>query len=228
MIPSPPSPKALAISRALPVNVSLSIFARESRPSSTREISVLSVWPISSVLAAVRDSNASICASKRRSRFLRAHAELVVELAAMHGQSVLDRAQPVGQSRGKPFSMIHEVACDAPALLDDGLFEHQQASSEGFIDPVAMGRDRIDGFIRGFHEPIVEIIGLIANRSDRLLRGRLRNSRAEHRCDPQTRSPRRLPPPRAARSFHRNGSSGRQGFRRAWWQGVHAAPRRGR
>ena len=58
-------------------------------------------------------------------------------------------------------------------MSDDGFLEHQQAAREGFVDPVGMGRDRIDRFIRGFREALVEIIGLIADRSDRLLRGRV-------------------------------------------------------
>ena len=68
---------------------------------------------------------------------------------------------------------VVDAVGDRPALFDDGFLEHQQAAGEGFVDPVGMSRDGIDCFIRGFREALVEIIGLIADRRDRLLRGRV-------------------------------------------------------
>jgi len=72
--------------------------------------------------------------------------------------------------------MLVDAVGNRSALSDDGFLEHQQAAGEGFIDPVGMSSDRIDCFIRGFREALVEIIGLIADRRDRLLRGRVKFS----------------------------------------------------
>ena len=74
--------------------------------------------------------------------------------------------------------MLVDAAGDCPALSDNGFLEHQEPAGEGVVDPVTMGRGRIDRFIRGFREAIVEIVGLIADRSDRLLRVRSKFSRS--------------------------------------------------
>ena len=110
---------------------------------------------------------------QRRGGFLRALAKLIVQLAALERERGFDGTEAIGKSRGKPLDMRVDSVGGLPALFNDGFLEHQQAAGEGFVDPVGMSCDGIDCFIRGFREALVEIIGLIANRRNRLLRGRV-------------------------------------------------------
>ncbi len=45
----------------------------------------------------------------------------------------------------------------------------KRRSERRFIDPVAMRRNRVDRLAGGFREPVIEVIGMVADRGDRLL-----------------------------------------------------------